>query len=540
MNKTSQHIRLTPKVVYDVFSTPSVEQYAISYARVSSEGQVDGYSLDIQKRECEAAALKLGTPIAAHFSEEGVSGTIVERPALSDALVYCAKNKGKIAYFIVKDIDRVARESLVYQMIKRQLNALGVQLYSINQPSISDQTPESKFLEGVFSHVAQLERDRIHARTVSGQKEAREQGAWIHAPPFGYVTTRNASGAATLAPHPERSKAIRKAFKLYAEGMDQEEICRQLNTLGYRTVTGGKLTKQTMSHLLRNPVYIGKIRDPKVRSRLIDGLHPALVSLENWRLTQDRINGRSPFPQRQESNPHFPLVNVLRCYICGGPMSGSFSRGKSKKRYGYYHCRTTRCRSKNVPHEAIEKQFEQALNSIEPTEACVKLFEEDFITVYREKWKQCAADKTVLERRLTDLTAKRDLVEDRFITGKISEDTYQRQLGKVQEELLQVSEAREDHILSESHMKEVMLFARRFLTSISNTWKNGTVEQKKLIQKTVFPNGLRLNSQWKLEHLELPPLLRLIANSNTTQSKMVGRVGLEPTTKSLRGSCSTN
>jgi hypothetical protein len=328
-------------------------------------------------------------------------------------------------------------------------------------------------------------------------------------------------GAATLKRHPDRAPAVLKAFHLYAEGMEQEKVCDKLNALGFRTARDGKFKKQTMSHLLRNPVYAGKIRNPQKTDHLIDGVHPAIVPFDLWKHVQGRLSGRGSFALKSHANPHFPLVNVLRCHVCGSPMTGGFSTGKAGKKYGYYHCWKSGCKSKNIPYESIEKQFEKALRRIEPTERCVDLFEKDFIGVYREKWQQSISEKAVLQRRLTELEEKRDKIEDSYIVRRISEDTYNRQLEKVEKEILRVGEAKEDHVLSESRMKEVMRFSRKFLTSILNTWKNGTVERKRLVQRIVFPVGIRCTAQGKLGTLELPPLLRLAGVSSKDRTKVV-------------------
>ena len=458
MKKKSQHIRLTPKVVYEVFSGPRMEQYAISYVRVSSESQVEGFSLDIQLKECREHAKRLDVEILKEFIEEGVSGTLVDRPALAQALAFCAKNKGKVAYFIVKDIDRIARDTLVHAMIRAKLRELGVQLCSINQPSIGEDSPHARFMENIFSSVAQLEREQINQRTVAGQHEAREQGAWIHSPPYGYETDRTTTNIATLKLHPENAPVVRKMFELYAEGLEQYVVCERIDALGHRTSRNKKFSKQTVSYMLWNPVYVGKIQDPRNPERLIEGLHPPIVSFDIWNRVQARLQRHSPFPQKTRANPHFPLVNVLRCHICRGPMSGSFSTGKARKRYGYYHCRKSGCKSKNIPFEGIERQFELALKHVQPTEVCVQKFEEDFITVHREKWQQSLTEKTVLQRRLTDLETKRDAIEDKFIMGKIDDETYKRQLEKAEKDILRVSEAKENHVLSEERMKEDLLF----------------------------------------------------------------------------------
>ena len=166
--------------------------------------------------------------------------------------------------------------------------------------------------------------------------------------------------------------------------------------------------------------------------------------------------------------------------------------------------------------------------------------ENGFIKVLREKWTVKLKDKAVLQKRLTELDQHRDKIEAMFIDNKINEDTYKRQLSKVEDEIITVTKEKDENLLSESQLKDQLLFARRFLLSISNTWENGTVERRRLVQRLVFPVGLRCTEQAGVGTLEIPRLLALAGNPAIDESKMVDRVGLEPTTKRLRVSCSTN
>ncbi len=516
------------------------EKGAISYARVSSDGQVDGYSLTAQLRECRNCAEKLEVPILKEFVEEGVSGAKENRPALAEALAYCAKNKDKVAYFIVKDVDRFARDTLVHLIIKSKLKEVGVQLHSINQPSIGEDNPHARFMEGIFSSVAQLERETILARTTSGSRDAVDGGAWISPPPYGYATDRTIDGIATLKIVPERAEAVLRAYQMCAEGKEQTEIYKTLNTHGFRTSKGGEFSKQSMSHMLRNIVYTGRIQSSIFPDRIIEGKHPAIVSIELWEAVQDRLSGNRGRGATIKMNPNFPLVNILRCHKCGGPMSGSLCSGKSGKKYPYYHCRKSGCKAKNIKRDAIEAEFLIVLKRVHPTEVGVSRIENGFIKVLREKWAQKLKDKAVLQRRITELDQQRDKIEGMFIDNKISEETYKRQLNKVEDEILAVSKEKDENLLSETQLKEQLLFARRFLLSISNTWENGTVERRRLIQRLVFPVGLRCTEDSGLGTLEIPRLLALAGDSEIDESDMVGRAGLEPATKGLKGLCSTD
>ena len=502
-----------------------MQKGSISYARVSSDSQVDGYSLSAQLRECKVCAEKLETPILKEFVEEGVSGTKEHRPALAEALHYCAKNRDKIAYFIIKDVDRLARDSLVYLVIKRKLNEFGIQLYSINQPSIGEDNPHARFMESIFSSVAQLEREQILMRTTSGKRDALEEGAWLWPAPYGYATDKTSDGIATLKIMPERSEAVLRAFQMCAEGMEQREIYKKLHALGYRSSSGGKISKQTMSHILKNIVYIGKIRSAIFPDRVIDGKHPAIISPELWNAVQEKLAGNRGRSPTKRMNPNFPLTNILRCYKCGGHMSGSFCSGKSGTKYPYYHCRHA-CKAKNMKRDSIEKEFVQVLKRVHPTEEGVNRIENGFIKVLRAKWSEKLKDKAVLQRRLTELDQQRDKIEGMFIDNKLTEETYKRQLAKVEDEIISVSREKDENLLSESQMKDQLLFARRFLLSISNTWENGTVERRRLIQRLVFPVGLRCTVDSGLGTLEIPRLLALAGNSEIDESMMVEQIGL--------------
>ena len=538
MKKKSQQIRITPEIVSDVFFK-RVEQYAISYARVSTDEQVEGFSIFAQLKSCREAAKKLNVKLLREFEEQGVSGKLIERPSLTEALAFCAKNKDKIAYFIVKDIDRLARDTLVHAMIRSKLRELGIQLYSINQPTICEDNPHARFMENIFSSVAQLEREQIGLRTQEGRREAVLQGAWIQVPPYGYKTTRR-EGIATLEPHDERAPVVTRMFELYAEGKDQKSICEILSDLGYRTTRGARFNDKTVSCMLRNIAYIGKVKNKVVPGQVVDGLHTPLVSLELWNRVQDRLSGRKTGSKRMKANPHFPLANTLCCYVCGTSMAGSFSTGMHGKKYGYYHCRKKGCKAKSIPYEKVEAEFFRLIKRAQPTEKCVQLFEKDFIQVYREKWQQSLSEKQVLQRRFSELEARREKIEDMFFEAKISQETYDRRIEAVDKDINRVSESKNKHVLSEESMKDVLVFCRKFLISIWKAWESGTVERRRLIQKLVFPSGVPVTKEGGVGNPKLPPLLALIQEDQIDESNMVAQDRFELSTPRSSGECSTN
>jgi site-specific DNA recombinase len=513
---------------------------AVTYSRVSSDGQVEGFSLDIQVRETRKAAEKLGCPVLRDFVEEGVSGTLEDRPALAELLAFCAQRKGEVQYVVVKDIDRFSRETLVHQILKSKLRALGVSLYSINQPTISEDSPHARFMENIFSSVAQLERDQIVQRCASGTKEAVLRGAWTCRAPYGFRNAKTIDGIASLAIVEEHAEAVRKAFRMYADGDFLSIVADRLNTLGYRTRKGGKFSKQTIDNILRNAAYIGKIQHGHFPDQLIDGLHPPIISEALWGSVQARFENRLPTSQKMKVNPDFLLTNILRCPKCSGPMKGSFHRGKSGKRYPYYSCRLGTCGAKAIPRDKMHQEFLDSLGALAPTESCIEAFESSIIAVWREKWQACCDDKVRFARRLTDLELKRDAIVDKYITGKLDESLYRRHLALVEDEILKVGEQRAQHVLSEAQMRELLEFSRGFLSSPLNTWESATLERKRVVQRLIFPMGLRPEADGTLQTLDVSPLLRLVQPVTPSESNMVELRGLEPLASSMPWKRSTS
>lgn len=500
---------------------------AVIYCRVSTEEQVEKSSLDIQRRECEAKARELGCEVLKVFRDEGASGIIQDRPAMNALMEYCIKHQAKVKYIIVKNVDRFARDNLVYQTLKRLLQALGIQLSFVNQPGIGDKTPTSDFLENIFSSVAQLEHATILERTHKGSMEVVAKGGWTAIAPYGYRNARTADGISTLSVEGKEAKVIQKIFELFGGGTPLMEVAKTLNTLGYKSARGNDWSFQSVDNIVRNPVYIGRIKNRNFPDKTIEGLHTGIITLDLWERVQKRFAGKIPV-KKQRFNPKFPLTTILHCPICHGPMTGSDSTGKAKKKYSYYHCRKNGCKSPSFNREKVEQNFKDALKHISPTSKGVEILEREIRGVWYEKWQQHVEDRTTLRARFTTLEQKRDQIEEKYILNSITEDTYQRQLHKVGEEIVQVNEKLNELMISEDRIKELLAFLRKFLTSISNTWENSIPEHKRLVQRYVFPAGIQFETDGSFRTLILPPVLALSAGKVAADSNVAAPRGVEP------------
>ncbi|GEM_PF-2679349 len=498
---------------------------AVVYCRVSTEEQSENNSLPNQLKVTREAAKRLGCKVIGEYIENE-SGAKMDREQMLKMIVFCTKHRLRIQYVIVKDIDRFSRDTLVHLTLKSQFSALGIDLYSVNQPSIADGTAEGQLSESIFSAFAQFERSKILQRTQMGTKEVILRGGWTCPPPYGYRIHRREDNLPTLLPVPEQVKGVVKAFELRAEGMPLLDVAAKLNALGYRTRQNKPISHQSIDNWINNPVYIGKLRNKNFPDQLKDAVHTPIVSISLWNRVQQKISKKAVL--RQKFSPAFPLTTILRCEKCNTPITGSLSRGKSGKKYAYYHCRKAKCSSKNLPRKSTEDEFLKVLQYIKFTQECMDYIEKNIVRVWREKWLRQAEEGRKLDAQLAKLKTKREQIEDKYICNQIAKDIYERHLAKVNEEVANVGVVREQLLISEDRLRELLKFTRSFLTSISNTWENAVPMRKRLIQKVVFPAGIRLEATSLFRTLELPLMLELKKVPKGRDSELAAPRGIEP------------
>lgn len=104
------------------YSEPLEKTDAVIYLRVSTEEQVDNYSLDTQEDICRKEAQRKGYKIIKVFREEGRSAkTINGRPELVEMLHFCKKNKKSLGAVIIYRLDRLSRQTSDYLSIRKTL-----------------------------------------------------------------------------------------------------------------------------------------------------------------------------------------------------------------------------------------------------------------------------------------------------------------------------------------------------------------------------------------------------------------------------------
>jgi len=340
------------------------------YVRVSTnlQAMVKDGSLDTQvdtlKKFVEFKKATSGEPweVAEIYREEGKSGKNTDRPEYQRMLADI--RSGHITALLCVKIDRVSRSLMDFYHLHELLERHDVTFISLHE-NWDTSSPMGRFGLKLTLAVAELEREQTAERLREKMAWRAREGLWNGGRVLGYDLDPNEKGV--LRPNEAEGEIVRFLFTRYLETQSMYETARLANAEGYRGKSfqsrrgilheGKPFTKTDVNRVLRNPVYIGKIRQ---KGRLFPGRHEAIVPMELWNTVQGRLpKGR--VGQRKHGRKRtfvYKLKGLLRCGHCGGFMTTGAGTGRNGI-HRYYKCTrrwdgSDRCATRMLPAKAIE------------------------------------------------------------------------------------------------------------------------------------------------------------------------------------------
>src|SRR3989441_7308542 len=192
---------------------PANNVRAALYARVSTEEQREGQTIDSQVAELKRFAQERGWQIVGVYKDEGWSGGILARPEL-DRLRDDA-SKSLFGLVLLNDVDRLARDVTHLGIIKRDLERNGVQVIFRKLPAES--SPTHNLMVNILGSFAEFEKELIADRTRRGKRhkvEVRKEYLGSNtAYGYRYVPKDHAAGKEGLLElAPEEASVVRRMF----------------------------------------------------------------------------------------------------------------------------------------------------------------------------------------------------------------------------------------------------------------------------------------------------------------------------------------
>lgn len=442
-----------------------IELNVAYYARVSTEKVEQQASIKHQEEHFEELIHSNNRwKFAGSYIDDGISGMHADKREEFQRMLRDAK-LGKIDMIITKEISRFARNTLDSIQYTRELLSYGVCVWFQND-GINTIDDDSEFRLTIMAGVAQDEIRKLSSRVKFGHAQSIKNGVVLGHRMYGYS---NNQGKLELIP--EEAEMVRMIFQDYASGISTPRIEKKLWYMGYRSFKGGKINRDVIKNIIRNPKYKGYYCGGKVKvvdmftkkqeflpqSEWImfkdDGSRvPQIIDETTWEKANAylRERGEAIKSRRTSFKNENIFTGKLFCANDGAPywMKQHYVRGKEDVRWvcsykiknGAASCNSfglAESELKEVIAELINKSSEN-INSIL----------EEYFEILQSSIKNIPDNKNEisrLEKQIDLLKQKREKILEYNLDGKISDDEF---VSRNKEYVKQIKQ-------TESHIREL-------------------------------------------------------------------------------------
>jgi site-specific DNA recombinase len=358
-----------------------VVRCAIYTRKSTSEGLDQSFNtLDAQRESAEAyIASQKGQGwecLPTRYDDGGYTGGNVERPALKRLLEDI--EAGKVDVVVCYKVDRLTRSLTDFARLMETLDKHHASFVSVTQ-SFDTSNSMGRLTLNVLLSFAQFERELCSERTRDKIAAARRKGKWAGGMPvLGYDVVQRPGGN-TLAVNPEEADRVRQIFAMYLERGRVMPVVVACRHLGWTTkswtaktgrLMGGKpLSKNLILRILKNPVYLGKVRH---HDQIYEGEHEAIIEQETFDQVQARLETNREDHGSRVCNTHNALLKgLVRCAHCDCAMihhavsKAADPKAKSSsarsRLYRYYVCSRAQkhgwssCPGASLPADDLER-----------------------------------------------------------------------------------------------------------------------------------------------------------------------------------------
>lgn len=482
---------------------------AVIYLRVSTEEQVDNYSLDNQEDICRKEAVRRGYEVIMMFREEGRSAKdIVGRPVLIQLIEYCRKKSNKINAVFVYRLDRISRQTSDYLAIRKKLAESEVKILSATEPT--GNSPTEKLVETMLAAFGQLDNDIRGERAKTGLRSRFLEGLISTPPPFGYLLQ-----SGYVVKDPVNFDKMQEAWKLMATGTKSiKEMVVIINSWKLINRQGKlhKMIPSTMSRIFRSKFYMGVLTSNRYSDE-VKGQHTPMVTEEQFFRVQAILDGRNPnkiaLSHRMRDNPVFPLRRITKCGKCGATMTGYWSQGRNQK-YSYYRCGKF-CTGKAVKTEVLEGKVLDEMKKITPTQENLELLINFIQTHYYKRLARLNKLRAEADGEIAKLYDLRKQLVEKNLSGVYSDEIFKEQIGMVEDKILVAQIAKHDETFEKYDINKLTDFIKTLLADLSLAYKKSDISQKKALLGALFPSGL----VWNYNELAHPEIRALYQSMST-------------------------
>lgn len=434
----------------------------------------------VQVKKCAEYCRQHQLAILDVFSDEAVSGMRQHRPEYDRMMAQYRAGAGADVV-VIYDQSRMFRDMVEWFTFRRELQALGAKVVSVTQPLVGgDLLDPSVFInEGAMALFNQMHVLVTRQKVVEKMRFMAGQGkACGGTPPLGY----DVDADKRYVVNEFEAETVRLIFQMHAAGASYGAILDELARQGRTTKKGRPFGKNTLSAILHNEKYIGRLIygtqprahggakrnsrcKPAETRMVIEDAVPRIIPQELWEEVQTRMHARKGEGGRYSAKHEYLLTGKVFCGECGGAMVVTgCNQSKDGRQYRYYNCvnkrQTHTCTAKGIGVGTLEQKVAQAVKEqLGRPEAAAQIIRTAI--EYRDEIKKGAAPKvSAIDGELRAVETKIGNLVD-ALAGGMNSETVTAKLAELEARKAQLAaskrmlEAAEDQVgLTDQQIQE--------------------------------------------------------------------------------------
>lgn len=444
------------------------------YVRVSTENQLENYSIEEQTERLKSYCKAKDWTIARIYTDGGYSGGNMDRPALKEMLNDI--HNGSIDIVVVYKLDRLSRSQKdTLTLIEDEFIINNVDFVSMSE-NFDTSTPFGRAMIGILSVFAQLEKDQITERFTMGRIGRAKNGYYHGGPtaPTGYDYTDG-----ELVVNEYEAMQIREVFDRFINGQSINSIRKHMSE-NYTNKYGNWSSHALVLNILRNDIYIGMV---KFKGVSYPGRHEPIITKDTFEMAQQLLTSE----EREDSKTIYQktpfkannlLSSIIYCKHCGARFSGNhgnyvcYSRGKTNKR----QIKDPNCKNKRWDIQKLDNII---------TDEILKLaFDEDYINELAKKSesKEVKVDVSKVSERIENIDKQIAKLIDLYQVSGISIEQISDRIAKLKQEKDAISEK----LANDKNLKLTIPRAKELLSKANQIFNTGDMAKKRLLVSSLI------------------------------------------------------
>jgi len=377
------------------------------------------------------------------------------RPGMRTILADLDSGGGEWDVLITIDMDRVTRAMADATALLKRLTAAQRGLVAIRQ-AWDYSTPMGRLMLLQTVAFSEYFLATISAKTRDKMLHIARQGEWPAGTcPMGYM--RAAKHDNVLRIDPRKAETVRTVFALYAGGSSSIEISRET----------GIPVKTILNRVLRNPIYIGRIRYGDYEG---PGKHEPIIDEALYRRVQELLPGAVPGPRPNRRRYDYLLGGLVHCH-CGHSCRPYSATNRHGKKYAYYRCGNTDHRPRrSIPAAALEDAVIAGILAL-PVRPEVIAASIEMLRSHRAAARSDAEpDLSRVRSALVQAERDRSAIDHAFLAGIVTPDNSQywnARLSAIRAEIARLETRRTDLAAIMADAADPLLDADLMLSEIS-------------------------------------------------------------------------